>query len=110
MLQRWFPRWGPGTIISPSQRMPLPTALVVQQGYIDGLRVTQMIQDKAQPAGNGRLFKDCNAVLDHLGNSLRASREAVVRGVAHLGKDAPLPARRAWRFFMPSGCNRFTTR
>ena len=43
------------------------------------------------------LCKDCNAVLDHLGSSLRASREAVVRGVAPLGKDAPLPARRAWR-------------
>ncbi len=76
---------------------------VVQQGTIDGLRATQMIQDKAQSAGNGRLFKDCNAVLDHLGSSLRASREAVVRGVAPLGKGAPLPARRAWRFFMPSG-------
>ncbi len=55
-----------------------------------------MIQDKAQSEGNGRLFKDCNAVLNHLGSSLRASREAVVRGVAPLGKDAPLPARRAW--------------
>ncbi len=77
---------------------------MVQQGYIDKLRATQMIQDKAQSAGNGVfLFKDCNAVLDHLGSSLRASREAVVRGVAPLGKDAPLPARRAWRFFMPSG-------
>jgi len=57
-----------------------------------------MIQDKAQSAGNGMyLCKDCNAVLDHLGSSLRASREAVVRGVAPPGKDAPLPARRAWR-------------
>ena len=57
-----------------------------------------MIQDKAQSAGNGRvLFKGCNAVLDHLACSLRASREAVVRGVAPLGKDAPLPARRALR-------------
>jgi len=29
-----------------------------------------MIQDKAQSAGNGHvLYKDCNAVLDHLGNS-----------------------------------------
>ncbi len=45
-----------------------------------------MIQDKAQSAGNGRLFKGCNAVLDHPGSSLRASREAVVRGVAPLGK------------------------
>ncbi len=62
-----------------------------------------MIQDKAQSAGNGRLFKDCNAVLDHVGKSLRASREALVRGVAPLGKDAPLPARRAWRFLCPLG-------
>jgi len=57
-----------------------------------------MIQDKAQSAKNGRvLFKDCNAVLNHLDSSLRASREAVVRGVAPLGKDASLPARRALR-------------
>ena len=57
-----------------------------------------MIQDKAQSAGNGKvLFKGCNAVLDHLACSLRASREAVVRGVAPLGKDSPLPARRALR-------------
>ena len=63
-----------------------------------------MIQDKAQSAENGRvLVNDCNAVLDHMGDSLRASREAVVRGVALLGKGAPLPARRALRFFMPSG-------
>ena len=82
---------------------------MVQQGHIDGLRATQMIQDKAPSAGNGRLFKGCSAVLDHLGSSLRASREAVVRGVAPLGKDAPLPARRARLFFMPSGCNRFAT-
>ena len=57
-----------------------------------------MIQDKAQSAGNSRLFKDCNAVLDHLGSSLQASREAVVRGVAPLGK-ATITGRRAWRFF-----------
>ena len=57
-----------------------------------------MIQDKAQPAENGRvLFKGCNAVLDHLGGSLRASREAVVRHVAPLGKGMPFPARRASR-------------
>ncbi len=57
-----------------------------------------MIQDKAWSAGNGRvLFKGCNAVLDHLACSLRASREAVVRGVAPLGKGGPLPARRALR-------------
>jgi len=33
------------------------------------------------------LFKGCNAVLGHLGSSLRASREAVIRGVTPLGKD-----------------------
>ena len=47
-----------------------------------------MFQDKAQTAENGLvLFKGCNAVLGHLGTSLRASWEAVVRGVAPLGKD-----------------------
>ena len=57
-----------------------------------------MIQDKAQAAGNGRaLFKACNAGLDHLGGSLRASRKAPARGVAPLGKGAPFPARRALR-------------
>jgi hypothetical protein len=57
-----------------------------------------MIQDKAQSAETGRvLFKDCNAELDHLGGSLRASREAVVCGVAPLGKGMPFPARRALR-------------
>ena len=64
-----------------------------------------MIQDKAQSAENGRpLFKDCNAVLVHLGSSLRASREAVVRGVAPLGKGLTIPgeARLA--------ANRFPTR
>jgi hypothetical protein len=35
------------------------------------------------------LYKGCNAVLDHSGGSLRASREAVVRVVAPLGKDTP---------------------
>ena len=59
-------------------------------------RATQIIQDKAQSAGNGQvLFKGCNAVLDYLGSSLRASREALVRGVAPLGKGGPFPARRA---------------
>ena len=56
-----------------------------------------MIQDKTQTANNGVvLVKGCNAVLDHLLSSLRASREAVVRGVAPLGKDQPLPARHAF--------------
>ena len=47
-----------------------------------------MFQDKAQTAKNGLvLLKGCNTVLEHLGASLRASWEAVVRGVAPLGKD-----------------------
>ncbi len=47
-----------------------------------------MFQDKAQTAENGGfLFKGCNTVLGHLGASLWASREAVIRGVAPLGKD-----------------------
>ncbi len=50
------------------------------------------------------LFKGCNAVLDHPGGSLRASREAIVRGVAPLGKDAPLT------FETRLAVNRFTTR
>jgi hypothetical protein len=55
-----------------------------------------MFQDKAQTAKNGPvLLNGCNTVLGHLGTSLRASREAVVRGVTPLGKDMPLPARRA---------------
>ena len=61
-----------------------------------------MIQDKDRSAGNGRiLFKGCNDVLDYC--PIRASREAVVRCVAPLGKVMPFPARRASRFFMPSG-------
>jgi len=55
-----------------------------------------MIQDKAQSAESGRvLFKGSNAVLDHPGGSLRASRKAVVHGVAPLGKGMPFPAMRA---------------
>ena len=61
-------------------------------------KATQIVQDKAQSAGNGQvLFKGCNAVLDYLGSPLRASREALVRGVAPLGKGEPFPARRALR-------------
>lgn len=68
------------------------------QGDIAVYRTTQMIQNKVQSAENGPvLFKGCNAVLDHLGSSLRASREAVVHGVAPLGKDGPFPARHALR-------------
>ncbi len=58
----------------------------------------QMIQDKTQFAGNGLvLAKGCNAVVGHQQCSLRASREAVDRGFTPLGKDMPLPARRALR-------------
>jgi hypothetical protein len=55
-----------------------------------------MTQDKAQPAVNGYpLNKGCNAVLGHLWTSPRARREAVICGVAPLGKGLPFPARRA---------------
>ncbi len=57
-----------------------------------------MIQDKTLSAENGNsLIKDGDAVLNHLASSLWASRKAAVRGVAPLGKDAPLLARRALR-------------
>ncbi len=57
-----------------------------------------MIQDKTLSAENGcSLVKDGDAGLDHLASSLWAGREGVVRGVVPLGKDAPLPARRALR-------------
>jgi hypothetical protein len=55
-----------------------------------------MTLDKAQPAVNGySLNKGCNAVSCHLWASLRASREALVRGVTTLGKGWPFTARRA---------------
>ena len=57
-----------------------------------------MIQDKTLSAENGCcLFKGGDAVLGHLAGSLWAGREAAVRGVAPLAKDAPLPARHALR-------------
>ena len=70
------------------------------QDSIAIFRVIQMIQDKAQSEENGRvLFKDCNAVLDHLDYSLWARHQAFVRVVESfgkragaLGKDRPLPA------------------
>ena len=43
------------------------------------------------------LCKGCKAVLEHQGSSLRASREAVVRCVALLGKGTPLPAKHPLR-------------
>ncbi len=54
-----------------------------------------MTQDKAQAAVNG--CKGCNAGLSHLWVSLRAQREAVIRGVAFLEKGTPFPAERALR-------------
>jgi hypothetical protein len=55
-----------------------------------------MPQGKAQFAVNGySIDKGCNAGLRHLWASLRARREAVICGVAPLGKDLPFPARRA---------------
>jgi len=55
-----------------------------------------MSQYKAQPAVNGySLNKGCNAVLGYLWASLRARREAVICGVASLGKGTPFPTRRA---------------
>ncbi len=65
-----------------------------------------MIQDKTLPAENGcSLFKDGDAVLNHLASSLWAGRDAAVQRCrlraptvgAPLGKDTPLPARRALR-------------
>jgi hypothetical protein len=57
-----------------------------------------MIEDKTLSAENGySLFKDSDAVFNHLADSRWASREEVVRGVTPLAKDAPLPARRVLR-------------
>jgi hypothetical protein len=50
------------------------------------------------------LFKLGNAGLDRLADSLRASREAVIRGVASLGKDRAIAG--ATRL----AANGFTTR
>jgi hypothetical protein len=53
-----------------------------------------MTQDNAQLAVNGYSHnKSCKAGLSHLWASLRARREAVICGVASLGKDQPFPAR-----------------
>ena len=50
-----------------------------------------MPQDKAQSAGNGcSIAKGCNAVLGHLGASLRARPEAAIRGVAPFAKGITL--------------------
>ena len=67
---------------------------MLTQGAINMFRANQMIQDKVQFENNGQvLVESCNAGLDHLVCSLRASREAVVCGVAPFGKDQPFPAR-----------------
>ena len=50
------------------------------------------------------LCKGCNAVLGHLGSSLRASREAVVRCVTPLGKDRAITGETCL------ASNHFTTR
>jgi len=51
------------------------------------LRDPQMLQDKAQIAGNSNsLAKNYNAVLGHLWVSLRVRREAVIYGVRFLAK------------------------
>ena len=66
--------------------------LVLRQGSFDEYRATQNVQDKAQFAGNGcSIDKGCNAVLNVLGGSLRASREAAIRGVTPLGDGATIP-------------------
>jgi len=68
-----------------------------------------MSQEKAQPAVNGySLNKGCNAVLGHLWASLRARREAVICGVASLGKGTPLPARRALQLTASRLADRYT--
>ena len=64
--------------------------LVLRQGRFDEFRAGP--DDPRQGAVRREwrvLFEGCNAVLDHLDSSLRASREAVARYVAPLGKDSP---------------------
>ena len=116
MALEWCAIAGPGSgtkPITPTAKSNVITVLcslemdrmlVLRQGDIDEFRAGP--DDPRQGAVRREwhvLFEGCNVVLDHLDSSLRASREALVRGVAPLGKDAPLPARRALRFFMPLG-------
>ena len=71
-------------------------SLVVQQGSLDGLRATQMIQDKAQTEGNGMSFS--RAATRHwiiwvapFGRAVKRS-SAVLRLLArarHYRRDAP---------------------
>ena len=69
----------------------VPGLLVLQQGRFDGYRAYQSVQDKAQTAGNGgSIGKGCNAVLNALASSLRASRKAIIRGVASFEKGITL--------------------
>ena len=80
-----LPARGPGSFVG-GRASARDFRLVLRQGSFDEYRATQNVQDKAQFAGNGcSIDKGCNAVLNVLGGSLRASREAAIRGVAPLG-------------------------
>ena len=62
-----------------------------------------MFQDKAQTAENGMSFsRAATPVLGHLGTSLRASWEAVVRGVAPLDKDQAIACEARLRQLLPA--------
>ena len=76
--------------------------LVVEQLRIDGYRASQAIWNKAQSRREWHvLFKGCNAVPGHLGRSLRARREVVIRFVAPFDKGRAIAgkARRATNHF-----------
>jgi len=79
--------------------------LVLQQVCIDGYRAIQSIQDKAQVAANGySLSQTCNAVLDALVCSLRASHKTVIHVVALFVKGITIP------YKVRLVANRFLTR
>ena len=62
-----------------------------------------MFQNKTQTAENGHvLLKGCNVVLGHLGTSLWANWELVVRGVAPLGKDQAITREARLRQLLPA--------
>jgi hypothetical protein len=68
-----------------------------------------MTQDKAQFAVNGySLNKGWNAGLSDLWASLRARREAIICGVASLGKGMPFPAKRALQLMASRHADRYT--
>jgi len=74
------------------------------QGDIYGFRAIQMNQYcVAALEKELAILFGLRLVLLYLGGSLRASREAVVRGVAPLGKGMPFLASRALRFLCPLG-------